>query len=144
VADTGLAKPLFRIQAETPEVPPGSENSPIQSTRVHAQMSKLGEGALAASFQRYGGYQVVIHGIDHENFSDKGFFSPFHELTGIGEISQARAAVIIDAYVVAFFQQTLRNQPQLLLSNEKPPFPEVVRFQAWPANSSSTPAGSVR
>jgi len=139
VGDTGLDKPLFRIQAETPEVPPGSENSPILSTRVHAEMSKLGEGNLARSFQRYGGYQVVIRGIDHENFTDKGFFSPFHKLTGIGEIPQSRAATIIDSYILAFFEQTLKNQPQALLSGEeKPPFPEVVRFQVW--HSSASPA----
>jgi len=137
VGETGLDKPLFRIQAETPDVAPGSENSPILSTRVHAEMGKLGEGNLANSFQRYGGYQVVIRGIDHENFTDKGFFSPFHQLTGIGEIPQARAATIIDSYILAFFEQTLKNQPQPLLSAEKPPFPEVVRFQVWHPNAPS-------
>jgi predicted dienelactone hydrolase len=137
VADQGLDKPLFRIQAEAPEVPPGSENSPILSTRVHAEMSNLGERALAASFQKFGGYQVVIHGIDHENFTDKGFFSPFHELTGIGEIPQPRAAKIINAYISAFFQKTLKGQPEPILTDEKPPFPEVVRFQVWPPSSSS-------
>ena len=131
VGDTGLAKPLFRIQAETPEVAPGGENSPIQSTRVHAQMSLLGEGNLARSFHRFGGYQVVLRGIDHENFTDKGFFSPFHFLTGIGEIPQSRAAFLIDSYIVAFFTQTLKAQPQSLLSNGPAPFPEVVRFQSW-------------
>jgi hypothetical protein len=62
-------------------------------------------------------------------------------LTGIGEIPQARAAVIIDSYILAFFEQTLKNQPQPLLSEEKPPFPEVVRFQVWRPNASSL-AGS--
>ncbi len=137
VAETGLPKPLFRIQAEAPEMPPGSEYSTIQSTRVHAQMSKLGETALAASFQHYGGYQVVIRGIDHENFSDKGFFSPFHSLSGIGTLPQSRAATIINAYVVAFFLQTLKGQPQPLLSNPQQPFPEVVRFQSWPPMAAS-------
>jgi len=138
VAETGLPKPLFRIQAETPEMGPGSEYSPIQSTRVHAQMSKLGEGALASSFQRFGGYQVVLRGIDHENFSDKGFFSPFHSLSGIGTLPQPRAAKIINTYIVAFFIQTLKNQPQPILATEKQPFPEVVRFQSWPAPASAS------
>jgi len=144
VGETGLNKPLFRIEAQAPEVPPGSENSPIQSTRVHAEMSKLGEGNLANSFRRFGGYQVVIGGIDHENFTDKGFFSPFHQLTGIGEIPQARAAAIINAYVLAFFEQTLKGQPQPILSEQKPRFPEVVQLQTWRAGSTSTsiPAAS--
>jgi pimeloyl-ACP methyl ester carboxylesterase len=137
VGDTGLPKPLFRIKAESPEVPPGSENSPIQSTRVHAQMSNLGEGNLARSFHQFGGYQVVIRGIDHENFTDKGFFSPFHWLTGIGEIPQSRAAFLINSYAVAFFLQTLKGQQQPLLSNDKPPFPEVVSFQSWPAETAA-------
>ena len=137
VATTGLDKPLFRIMAETAFLPPGSENSPIQSTRVHAQMGLLGENALAATFKKFGGYQVIIRGIDHENFSDKGFFSPFHSLSGIGEIPQARAAQIIDAYVVAFFRQTLRGQPQPLLNDPHPPFPEVLHFQCWPREITS-------
>lgn len=137
VGDTGLPKPLFRIQAESPEVPPGSENSPIQSTRVHAQMSNAGERNLANSFHRFGGYQVVIRGIDHENFTDKGFFSPFHSLTGIGDIPQSRAAFLIDTYIVAFFTQTLKGVPQPILSNPNAPFPEVVRTQSWLPESAS-------
>jgi pimeloyl-ACP methyl ester carboxylesterase len=142
VAKTGLHKPLFRIMAETTVMPAGSENSPIESTRVHARMSQMGEKAIASSFERFGGYQVVIGGIDHENFSDKGFFSPFHSLSGIGTMPEARAATIINSYVVAFFRQTLRNQPQPLLAKQQPPFPEVLSFQRWqpqqePAGNSS-------
>lgn len=136
VGATGLDKPLFRIEAIPPEMPPGSENSPILSTRVHAEMSKIGEGNLTNSFQHFGGYQVIIGGIDHENFTDKGFFSPFHKLTGIGEIPQAKAATIINAYILAFFEQTLKGQPQTLLSGQKAPFPEVVSFQVWPKDPS--------
>jgi dienelactone hydrolase len=134
VGATGLDKPLFRIAAVPLEIPPGSENSPILSTRVYAQMTKLGEDNLINSFQHYGGYQVVIRGIDHENFTDKGFFSPFHWLTGIGELPQPRAAAIINSYILAFFEQTLRGQPQSLLSGQKAPFSEVVSFQVWRSN----------
>ena len=135
VAQTGLNKPLFRIKAESLEMPAGSENSPIQSTRVHAQMALLGEGALASSFQRFGGYNVEIRGIDHENFSDKGFFSPFHSLSGIGSLPQSRAAAIISSYVVAFFLQTLRGVPQPILSSRTSPFPEVRELKVWPSAS---------
>jgi pimeloyl-ACP methyl ester carboxylesterase len=135
VGVTGLDKPLFRIGAVGPEILPGSENSPILSTRVYAQMTDLGEGNLIRSFQHYGGYQVVIGGIDHENFTDKGFFSPFHRLTGIGELPQSRAATIINSYIVAFFEQSLRGKPQPLLSGQKAPFPEVLSFQVWHSNS---------
>ncbi len=77
----------------------------------------------------------MIGGIDHENFTDKGFFSPFHSLSGIGDIPQSRAAAIINAYVVAFFEQTLRGQTQQLLSSQQPPFPEVLSFQHWQAST---------
>jgi predicted dienelactone hydrolase len=131
VASQGLPKPLFRIMAVPPPLKPGLENSPDLGTRVHAQMSLLGEKELSASFQKYGGYQVVISGIDHENFTDKGFFSPFHSLSGIGSLPQKRAATIINAYIDAFFTQTLRSQSQPLLSDPTQPFPEVQRFQHW-------------
>ena len=140
VAATGLEKPLLRIMAVPAPIPAGSENSPVLSTRVHAQMSLIGERATTQSFARYGGYQVVIEGIDHENFTDKGFFSPFRKLTGIGSIPQGIAANIIDSYLVAFFLQTLRHQPQPLLSGSSAPFPEVRRFQIWPPSHSSSSA----
>jgi predicted dienelactone hydrolase len=139
VATAGLPKPLFRIMAVPPPLKPGSENAPDLGTRVHAQMSLLGEKELSNSFQRFGGYQVVINGIDHENFTDKGFFSPFHSLSGIGSLPQKRAATIINAYIVAFFTQTLRNQAQPLLSGQPSPFPEVRRFQLWQAPVGTTP-----
>jgi predicted dienelactone hydrolase len=135
VGKTGLAKPLFRLKANLQGLAPGSENSPIPGTRVRAQMGKMGEDALANSFQRFGGYNVIIDGIGHENFTDKGFFTPFSRLSGIGVIPQSRAATIIDAYIVAFFKQTLKGDPQPLLTTQKLPFPEVVRFEAWPAPS---------
>ena len=139
VASAGLRKPLCRIMAVPGPPMPGAENSPELGIRVRAQVSKLGQQQLMASFQRYGGYEVVIDGIDHENFTDKGFFSPFHSLSGIGSLPQQRAAAIINAYIVAFFTQTLRNQPQPLLSGPSPAFPEVQRFQHWKAAAGITP-----
>jgi len=147
VAETGLPKPLFRIKANLQGLLPGSENSPNPGIRVRAQMGKLGEAALANSFQRFGGYNVVIDGIGHENFDDKGFFTPFSRVSGVGPLPVPRASTIINAYIVAFFKQTLKNQPQQLLTSEKPPFPEVLRLQIWPpagasAMSSAAPSPS--
>jgi len=139
VASSGLPKPLFRIMAVRSPLQPGSENSTDLGTRVHAQLRLLGEKELSNSFQRYGGYQVVIGGIDHENFTDKGFFSPFHSLSGIGTLPQKRAATIINAYIVAFFTQTLRGQTQPLLSNPTQPFPEVQQLEHWQAAAGITP-----
>src|SRR5579859_101679 len=134
VAETGLNKPLFRIKANLQGLPPGSENSPNPGIRVRAQMGKIGESALAHSFERFGGYNVVIDGIGHENFDDKGFFTPFSRISGVGPLPVPRASAIIDAYLVAFFKQTLKNQPQPLLTSAKPPYPEVVRLQIWPSS----------
>jgi predicted dienelactone hydrolase len=131
VATVGLSKPLLELEAEGEGPPAGSENSPIQSVRVHGQLTKYIENAIASSYARFGGYKVVVRGIDHENFTDKGFFSPFHSLSGIGNLPQQRAATIIDAYTVAFFKQTLLNQPQALLSAEQSPFPEVAKYQKF-------------
>lgn len=139
VASSGLPKPLFRIMAVPGPPMPGAEKSPELGIRVRAQVSSLGQQELMDSFQRYGGYEVVIGGIDHENFTDKGFFSPFHSLSGIGSLPQQRAATIINAYIVAFFTQTLRNQPQPLLSGPSTSFPEVERFQQWKAAGATMP-----
>jgi predicted dienelactone hydrolase len=132
VAETGLPKPLFRIKANLQSLPPGSENSPDPAIRVRAQMGKLGEAALANTFQKFGGYNVVIDGIGHENFDDKGFFTPFSRMSGVGPLAMPRAATIINTYILGFFEQTLKNQPQSIFSGQKQPFPEVIKFQSWP------------
>jgi hypothetical protein len=134
VAKNGLPKPLFRIKANLQGLPPGSENSPNPGTRVRYQMGKTGEAALAHSLETHGGYNVVIDGIGHENFDDKGFFTPFSHLSAVGPMPVPRAAEIINAYILAFFEQTLKGQPQALLSDQKPPYPEVLRLQHWPAS----------
>lgn len=132
VGESGLPKPLLRLKANLQGLPPGSENSPDPGIRIRFQMGKVGEANLLHSWETYGGYSVLIDGIGHENFDDKGFFTPFSSLSGVGPLAVPRASEIINAYLTAFFKQTLKNEPQPLLASPQQPYPEVIKFQTWP------------
>jgi dienelactone hydrolase len=79
-------------------------------------------------------YSVVVNGSQHLNFTDlPARFPVLSRLIGqsmalnggtAGKISPTRCIDILDQYVVAFFDQTLRGAPSQLLA-ETPRFPEV-------------------
>jgi predicted dienelactone hydrolase len=128
---TGLPKPLMTIHHPEGALPPNAANSPDESIRVWADMRQRVAAAFAQTFSRYGGYAVNIDGIDHESYTDKGFFSPIRRITGIGSMRQTEAAPIINGYVAAFFLQYLAHKPQPLLSGAIPPLPHAT-LTIWP------------
>jgi dienelactone hydrolase len=132
VVTEGLAKPLMMISEAGTEPTIPHSNDP--NSEVHLQFQKQYFSAVHATMQKFGGYQLLIRGAVHESFSDKGFFTPLRQLSGLGELPAKRAAKIIDPYAVAFFRQTLLNQPQPLLAGEIPPPPEAT-FVIWKPGS---------
>jgi pimeloyl-ACP methyl ester carboxylesterase len=136
VEQHGLSKPLMRINSPETTLPPDSEHSPSLAVRVWARMRELNDQAVARTYSQFGGYEVNIDGITHENFDDKGFFSPIRGLTHIGSMSQLESAKIVDAYAVAFFRQTLLNEPQPLLSGTIKPPPES-HLVIWPGQAAA-------
>jgi dienelactone hydrolase len=129
-AEHGLTKPLMLIEAAATVRLLTTTNSLDRRAQERAQLWNLIASAKQATLKRFGGYRVVVRGINHENFSDKGFMSPLRKLTGIGSLPQWRAAQIISTYAVAFFRWSLINEPQGILSKEVEPFPEA-RMEDW-------------
>jgi dienelactone hydrolase len=84
----------------------------------------------ARLLERWGGVQVIIHGLGHFDFMDQIFMSPLRRFSGTGELAPKRVAHIVNTYVVAFFQQTLLDKPSSLLSQNTKDFPEVT-VQEW-------------
>jgi dienelactone hydrolase len=125
VAQEGLNKPLMMVTG--PIVPFDARDlaSPDLPTRVRAQWRLVDKIALDATYARFGGYDVQVAGINHQNFSDQAFFSPSRKLTRIGDLPQARFAVILNRLIVAFFTQTLKGEPEPLLDSTSQPFPEA-------------------
>ena len=86
-------------------------------------------GALGAKLyrERAGeGYLLTMAGAEHFDFTDLPLLSPLTEALGLsGEIDGQRALGIIDAYSVAFFNQTLKGETTSLLEGPSSTYPEV-------------------
>ncbi|MBV8732062.1 MAG: hypothetical protein JO336_19820 [Acidobacteriia bacterium] len=136
-AESGLAKPLMLIDAaQTLQLQAPGSHLDGRARESELWWKSIGI-AKQSTLKRFGGYRVVIDGVTHENFSDKGFMSPLRRLTGIGVLPQRQAASIIAAYTVAFFRWTLSNEPQPVLSAGARPFQEA-RFENWFADRGLT------
>jgi predicted dienelactone hydrolase len=123
----GLNKPLMTIfenlhrysQAEIAAMP--------RARRMDVQGDTDGLNQLQASLEKYGGYQVVIDGINHASVTDKILFSPIPSLSGAGSApSPKEIESIIRQYALAFFGSTLRNQSSPLLETTNSPFRYVT------------------
>jgi predicted dienelactone hydrolase len=73
---------------------------------------------------------LVVLGTLHLDFSDFAVFKDQVDLTAVlpgllGPIPGARALGVDRAYIAAWFDDTLRDQPQALLDGPSPRFPEV-------------------
>ena len=81
---------------------------------------------------RRGGYELMIRKASHLNYSDRPLFSPVKRVAGAGEIDPRRALQIAEAYILAFFARTLKQQPGNLLDGPTERFPEAI-FKNYPA-----------
>ncbi len=73
------------------------------------------------------GYQIMIRGARHFNFTDNSvFYAPFLKLRGgLGAIDGWRFLSISTAYTAAFFDHTLKGQAEPLLAGPSTQFSEV-------------------
>jgi dienelactone hydrolase len=121
----GLPKPFMAIDSLTVHVPdpfpPGLDPLSLQTMT----MMKRSADAKTATLARHGGYRLMVDGMKHENFSDSSFMSPLRKLNQAGTIDPRRAALILNRYVAAFFDQTLRGTPSPLLATETRTYPEA-------------------
>jgi dienelactone hydrolase len=131
-AKVGVAKPVMMIDAESGFVPEKEIRSSSAGNRSLAESELMRHKAIGVTLNKYGGYLVTLHGMDHESFTDKGYFSPIAALSGVGVVPQQRAGEIINQFVVAFFDQTLNGQSQPLLRDDAQPIPEAT-LQVFPA-----------
>ncbi|GAB4487149.1 MAG: carboxylic ester hydrolase [Anaerolineales bacterium] len=69
---------------------------------------------------------AILLGTKHYDFSDLPAFSPLAAAMGLkGPLNGARVQQIINTYLVAFFDQTLKGIPSPLLDGTSPDFPEL-------------------
>jgi predicted dienelactone hydrolase len=70
---------------------------------------------------------IYIRGTSHYDFSDLPLFSPVASQLGLkGPINGKLVNTIVNHYLVAFFEMTLKEKLTDILTTEKSPYPEVV------------------
>ena len=84
------------------------------------------ERNVTCSLHRIGGYQLMLKGSRHMNFADRSLYSPMRKWTDSGVANPRQLHRIISAYTLAFFEETLLDKRELLLTQSSSPFPEAV------------------
>jgi Platelet-activating factor acetylhydrolase, isoform II len=116
VIQAGLDQPFMTLWSEPPSL---TDAEWVQATSDMRQI----ESRLGAD-----GYQIMIRGSRHFNFTDNSvFFAPFLAARGgLGPIDGHRFIAISTAYIAAFFDHYLKGQDQPLLAGPAAQYPEVA------------------
>jgi predicted dienelactone hydrolase len=110
--------------------------------RTEAELDVTDAEKINSSLKQYGGYRLFVAQTSHMDFTDHSLVSPWRNWTERGHIAPARIQTIVRAYVLAFFDETVRGKkPALLQSGDSSPFPEITIEQFTPG-SNSAQAGS--
>ncbi|MBI3738485.1 MAG: hypothetical protein HY258_05510 [Chloroflexi bacterium] len=85
-----------------------------------ARLDRLYQGVGAPAFH------LKLVGVLHDDFGDYPLLTPVSGLLPErGTLNGERTLQIVDAYLLAFFDQYLKNQPSPLLDGPSPDYPEV-------------------
>lgn len=72
-------------------------------------------------------YRIAIGGTLHRDFTMQGILSPLLQLIGFtGKLDPVRTLDIVNGYMLAFFDHTLKGEPAPLLEGANPTYPEVT------------------
>jgi predicted dienelactone hydrolase len=146
VAETGVPWPFLFIDDETPRPSADELTQSNTQKRLYAQLVERDYRLEASSLEKYGGYQIVIVGTEHGNFTDQPTdLSLGDYFSNLGRINPARSFRIINAYTVAFFDQYLKNLPQALLGGPSSAFREVrLTYRPPPPGAATQPQPALR
>lgn len=135
------AKQQMMLMYETiPNVDPLAELPP--GATVSTELDHEDFTNIQRSVTQYGGVLIGINGVQHMDFTDKPLFSPLRRFSGRGDVPTQRVQQIVRAYVLNFFDETLRGEKSPLLDREGSPFPEA-KYQQW-GFASETPNVGIR
>jgi pimeloyl-ACP methyl ester carboxylesterase len=108
---SGVTQPSFHLFSQ------------VWADDVDSRNNKLFDPFYARSEETYGA--LYIEGTDHYDFSDLPLLSPLAPQLGLkGPINGKRVTVIINDYLLSFFEMSLNNGPSTLFDGSSP-YPEV-------------------
>lgn len=123
-----VVQPFMYISDSTP-VPSAAQVAAARGSQFrNLNFIRNNEERIIASLPPKRGYLLSIRGASHMNLCDSALYSPIRRLTNAGSIRPERAMEIVNAYLLAFFDSTLRDHSSNLLKGPTSPFPEV-RFE---------------
>jgi dienelactone hydrolase len=122
----GLARPFLFLGKQS-NYTPGNADAVAPGTREW----KLRRGAVVTwerDWELLTGWKrwLVVAGAVHASFTDLALLADQLGIDAGAGLSGARSLDITRAYVRAFFDQHLRGEPQALLDQPSPRYPEVV------------------
>jgi dienelactone hydrolase len=132
VADEEASQPFFFMHSDGQPPTEAELHVADPHKRLENEMEALDWKRKGLWLSRRGGYELTIRKTLHLNYSDRPLFSPVKRLSGGGDIDPRRALQIANAYILAFFDRTLNQQPENLLDGPSERFPEAV-FKVYPA-----------
>ena len=119
-------QPIMFLYGANHSLGPQDLSSKDRAVRTKAELDVPDAKQIDASLKQYGGYRLYVDTASHMDFTDHSLVSPWRNWTESGHISSARIQTIVRAYVLAFFDETLRGgKPGLLQSGNSSPFHEV-------------------
>lgn len=134
-----ISKPFMFIQAEDFMVQRKkmeSGNIPVAERKAmnisDEQFNKLREQKwkeyhIIDNVVQHGGLMISVKGAAHFNFTDLQLFSDLFSLLGmIGEIDGERSAMIVNQYVLDFFNKHLKGIGGDLINKPNAKYPEVI------------------
>ena len=124
----GPDQPLLFIDTATVQ----PDLTPYLKTSVSAALDASDFADVEASLRRFGGYRLSVNGAAHEDFTDQPLISPFRQVSHRGALSAGQIEPAVRAYVLAFFDKTLRGGDPEILRARSSPY-TGVSLETWPA-----------
>jgi dienelactone hydrolase len=122
----GIRQPYMHIEETSGPEPTDEELLADHTTREQYRREveqELREQQATFSRMKSGMYHVLVTGARHTSFTDGPFIAP--DTARNVRINAGRALEITNAYLLAFFDRTLRGRRTRLLDGVSPQFPEV-------------------
>jgi dienelactone hydrolase len=109
--DGGFPQPAFFMFSQK-----WTDDTKSRNNELFARFIPRATGSLGS---------IAIKGTDHFDFSDLPLLSPLAPWMGLkGPLAGKRVTVIVEDYLLSFFDLTLRGRPTMLLTGASP-YPEV-------------------
>jgi len=135
---------MFMYETDSP-AKPKDLNPKDRVARTESELDTADMQQIDSSLRKFGGYKLYIDGTSHMDFTDHSLIFPWRNWRDRAHISPERVQTIVRAYVLDFFDKTLRGETPVLLRNgNTSPFREVHMEQFSPEQKTVSKETSIQ